>query len=94
MNLCLREYLTFSIFIPFVIIPPLPQLPVGTTPASQSSENPDEFAYLCVDGSKVSVKEKPCSWAARPWQGLLGHNDVLAKLSPLREKIKQLADAG
>ncbi|OWR54552.1 transferrin [Danaus plexippus plexippus] len=69
-------------------------LPVGTTPASQSSENPDEFAYLCVDGSKVSVREKPCSWAARPWQGLLGHNDVLAKLSPLREKIKQLADAG
>ncbi|CAK1555445.1 unnamed protein product [Leptosia nina] len=69
-------------------------LPVGTTPASQSPENPDEFAYLCVDGSKVSVREKPCSWAARPWQGLLGHNDVLAKLSPLREKIKQLADVG
>ncbi|CAH2084957.1 unnamed protein product [Euphydryas editha] len=69
-------------------------LPVGTIPANQSSENPDEFAYLCVDGSKVPVREKACSWAARPWQGLLGHNDVLAKLSPLREKIKQLADAG
>ncbi|CAH0720176.1 unnamed protein product, partial [Brenthis ino] len=69
-------------------------LPVGTIPASQSSENPDEFAYLCVDGSKVSVRETACTWAARPWQGLLGHNDVLAKLSPLREKIKQLADAG
>lgn len=47
-----------------------------------------------MDGSKVPVREKACSWAARPWQGLLGHNDVLAKLSPLREKIKQLADAG
>ncbi|CAF4957928.1 unnamed protein product [Pieris macdunnoughi] len=69
-------------------------LPVGTTPASQSPENPDEFSYLCADGSKVPVREKPCSWAARPWQGLLGHNDVLAQLSPLREKIKQLADAG
>ncbi|CAG4929226.1 unnamed protein product [Colias eurytheme] len=69
-------------------------LPVGTTPASQSSENPDDFAYLCSDGSKVPIREKPCSWAARPWQGLLGHHDVLAKLSPLREKIKQLADAG
>ncbi|XP_045769490.1 transferrin isoform X1 [Maniola jurtina] len=69
-------------------------LPVGTTPASQSPENPDEYAYLCVDGSKVPVRQKACSWAARPWQGLLGHNDVLAKLSPLREKIKQLANAG
>lgn len=70
------------------------QLPVGTIPAAQSSENPDEFAYLCVDGSKKPVREKACSWAARPWQGLLGHNDILAQLSPLREKIKQLANAG
>ncbi|XP_061714041.1 transferrin [Cydia pomonella] len=69
-------------------------LPVGTIPASQSSENPDEFAYLCADGSKVPIREKACSWAARPWQGLLGHNDVTASLTPLREKIKQLAAAG
>ncbi|KAL4707591.1 hypothetical protein ACJJTC_001636 [Scirpophaga incertulas] len=69
-------------------------LPVGNVPASTSSENPDNFAYLCADGSKVSVRNDPCSWAARPWQGLLGHNDILAKLSPLREKIKQLADSG
>ncbi|VVC95968.1 unnamed protein product [Leptidea sinapis] len=68
-------------------------LPVGTSPATQSTENPDEFAYLCVDGSKVPIRDKPCSWAARPWQGLIGHNDVLAKLTPLREKIKQLAVA-
>ncbi|XP_063381621.1 transferrin isoform X2 [Cydia fagiglandana] len=69
-------------------------LPVGTIPASQSSENPDEFAYLCADGSKVPIREKACSWAARPWQGLVGHNDVTASLTPLREKIKQLAAAG
>ncbi|XP_013134127.1 PREDICTED: transferrin [Papilio polytes] len=70
------------------------KLPVGTTPASESPENPDEFAYLCVDGSKVPIRGKPCTWAARPWQGLIGHQDVLAKLTPLREKIKQLADSG
>ncbi|GBP00867.1 Transferrin [Eumeta japonica] len=69
-------------------------LPVGTIPASPSNENPDEFRYLCTDGSKVPIRDKPCTWAARPWQGLLGHQDVLAKLTPLREKIKQLADAG
>ncbi|KAI5637697.1 transferrin domain-containing protein [Phthorimaea operculella] len=69
-------------------------LPVGTIPAGQAEANPDDFAYLCADGTKVPIREKACSWAARPWQGLLGHNDVLAKLSPLREKIKQLAAAG
>nr|BAF36818.1 pxTransferrin [Plutella xylostella] len=69
-------------------------LPVGTSPATPSSENPDNFAYLCADGSKVPIRGKACSWAARPWQGLLGHQDVLAKLSPLREKIKQLSRAG
>ncbi|XP_053604695.1 transferrin [Plodia interpunctella] len=70
-------------------------LPLGTIPASPSSEDPTNFRYLCVDGSKVPVGDKrPCSWAARPWQGLLGHNDVLARLSPLREKIKQLSTSG
>ncbi|KAM3958947.1 transferrin [Aphomia sociella] len=69
-------------------------LPLGTIPAKPSTEDPKEFRYLCVDGSKVPVGDTPCTWAARPWQGLIGHNDVLAKLSPLREKIKQLADYG
>lgn len=67
---------------------------MGNIPAGTAEQNPDGFSYLCVDGTKVSVKDKACSWAARPWQGILGHNDVLAKLSPLREKIKQLAEAG
>nr|ADF35768.1 transferrin [Ephestia kuehniella] len=70
-------------------------LPLGTIPASASSEDPTNFRYLRVDGSKVPVGDRrPCSWAARPWQGLLGHNDVLARLTPLREKIKQLSNAG
>ncbi|XP_060801389.1 transferrin [Amyelois transitella] len=70
-------------------------LALGTIPAHPSPEDPTNFRYLCVDGSKVPVGDKnPCSWAARPWQGLLGHNDVLAQLSPLREKIKQLSNAG
>ena len=70
------------------------QLPVGRTPAGTAEQNPDGYSYLCVDGSKVSVKDKACSWAARPWQGLIGHNDVLAQLSPLREKIRQLSVIG
>ncbi|CAH0399699.1 unnamed protein product [Chilo suppressalis] len=69
-------------------------LPVGTIPASTSNENPDDFAYLCADGSKVPIRSTACSWAARPWQGLMGHNDVLVRISPLREKIKQLSEIG
>lgn len=70
------------------------QLPVGTIPAGTAEQSPDGFSYLCVDGTKVPVREKACSWAARPWQGILAHHDVLAQLTPLREKIKQLAEAG
>ncbi|CAH0683257.1 unnamed protein product [Spodoptera exigua] len=69
-------------------------LPHGKIPAGTAEQDPDGYSYLCVDGSKVSVKDKACTWAARPWQGLIGHNDVLAQLSPLREKIRQLSQFG
>ncbi|CAH0683258.1 unnamed protein product [Spodoptera exigua] len=70
------------------------KLPHGKIPAGTAEQDPDGYSYLCVDGSKVSVKDKACTWAARPWQGLIGHNDVLAQLSPLREKIRQLSQFG
>ncbi|XP_063891751.1 transferrin [Helicoverpa armigera] len=69
-------------------------LPVGNIPAGTAEQNPDGYSYLCVDGSKVPIKSKACSWAARPWQGLLAHNDVLANLAPLREKLNELARIG
>lgn len=48
-------------------------LPVGVTPAVPTSENPADYRYFCPDGSKVMIdaKTKPCTWAARPWQGYM-----------------------
>lgn len=48
-------------------------LPVGVTPAVPTSENPADFRYLCPDGTKVPIdaNTKPCTWAARPWQGYM-----------------------
>lgn len=48
-------------------------LPVGVTPAVPTSENPADFRYFCPDGSKVPIDAdtKPCTWAARPWQGYM-----------------------
>ncbi|XP_077287227.1 transferrin 1 [Arctopsyche grandis] len=69
-------------------------LPVGTIPATTTNENPDDYSYLCADGSKMSVKEKPCAWAARPWQGMLAHQDLLDNVDPLRNKLRELGEIG
>lgn len=70
------------------------KLPVGTIPAKTTDENPDDYSYLCADGSKMSVKEKPCAWAARPWQGMLAHQDLLDNVDPLRNKLRELGEIG
>ncbi|XP_076242352.1 transferrin 1 [Calliopsis andreniformis] len=58
-------------------------LPVGVSPAVPTSEDPTNYRYFCPDGSKVPIdaNTKPCTWAARPWQGYMvngGVNDVQA----------------
>lgn len=52
-------------------------LPVGVTPATPTRENPADFRYFCPDGSKVPIDAhtKPCTWAARPWQGYMTNGD-------------------
>lgn len=52
-------------------------LPVGVTPAVPTPENPADFRYFCPDGSKVPIDDhtKPCTWAARPWQGYMTNGD-------------------
>ncbi|KAF5303807.1 hypothetical protein FQR65_LT18952 [Abscondita terminalis] len=68
-------------------------LPVGTTPAQASNENPDEYAYLCPDGSRVPVRDYPCRWAARPWQGYMA-NAAVKPIDELRTKIANLYSVG
>ncbi|KAF7382963.1 hypothetical protein HZH66_013365 [Vespula vulgaris] len=71
-------------------------LPVGVTPAVPTNEDPSNFRYFCPDGTKVPINAdtKPCTWAARPWQGYMANDGVnnieaeLTELGQLGEKEK------
>lgn len=70
------------------------QLPVGITPGQPSSENPDDFVYLCPDGTRTAITGTPCRWAARPWQGYMANADVVKTIDELRTKISNLYSIG
>lgn len=69
-------------------------LPVGITPAAPTSENPADFRYFCPDGSKVPIDAdtKPCTWAARPWQGYMTNGDKNAEA--VQRELTQLGQLG
>lgn len=70
-------------------------MPVGVTPAEQSNEDVSQFAYFCPDGTKAPItEEKPCRWAARPWQGFMANADVAKTIDELRQKITNLNSVG
>lgn len=52
--------------------------------------NPDNFEYLCEDGSRKSLHEPACSWAARPWQGYMGNGDINAQAQGLQGMLPDL----
>ena len=67
-------------------------LPVGVTPAIPTAENPADYRYFCPDGSKVAIdaNTKPCTWAARPWQGYM----VNGAVGDVQAVQKELTDLG
>lgn len=71
-------------------------LPVGVTPAVPTSENPADFRYFCPDGSKVPIDAhtKPCTWAARPWQGYMTNGDDVNNAEAIQSELTQLGHLG
>ncbi|XP_029052771.2 transferrin [Osmia bicornis bicornis] len=67
-------------------------LPVGVSRAVPTTENPADFRYFCPDGSKVPIdaNTKPCTWAARPWQGYMTNGAV----QDVQAVQKELTDLG
>ncbi|XP_076759575.1 transferrin 1 [Xylocopa sonorina] len=67
-------------------------LPVGVSPAVPTTENPADYRYFCPDGSKVPIDAttKPCTWAARPWQGYMTNGGV----GDVQAVQKELTDLG
>ncbi|XP_053996345.1 transferrin [Hylaeus anthracinus] len=70
-------------------------LPVGVSPAVPTSENPADYRYFCPDGSKVPIDEntKPCTWAARPWQGYMTNGGV-GDVQALQKELTDLGKLG
>lgn len=70
-------------------------LPVGNSPAKTVAEaNPDDYEYLCEDGSRRPVTGRACSWASRPWQGYMSNADVNPNVAQLQAGLKNWYDDG
>jgi hypothetical protein len=60
----------------FKIVYGVYQLPIGAGQAVPTGEDPNNFAFLCPDATKKPITDKPCIWAARPWQGYIANADL------------------
>ncbi|XP_012252753.2 transferrin [Athalia rosae] len=72
-------------------------LPVGSAPAVPSTEKPEDFRYFCPDGTKVAIDAttKPCTWAARPWQGYLINGGITGgSVKAVQDEITSLGTLG
>ncbi|XP_041780140.1 transferrin [Anopheles merus] len=68
-------------------------VPAG--PAVNPTARPEDFVYLCEDGTTRPIAggdgQPVCSWAQRPWQVLLGNGDLSgARLQELQSVGQQL----
>ncbi|CAK9824828.1 unnamed protein product [Anthophora retusa] len=70
-------------------------LPVGVSPAVPTSENPADYRYFCPDGTKVPIdaNTKPCTWAARPWQGYMT-NGAVKDVEGVQKELTDLGKLG
>lgn len=71
------------------------QLPINGQPSlMQPQANPEDYEYLCEDGSRRPVTGPACSWAQRPWQGYMSNGDVNTRVSALQHRIQEFYEAG
>lgn len=70
-------------------------LPVGVSPAVPTNEDPSNFRYFCPDGTKVPINAdtKPCTWAARPWQGYMANGGV-GNVEAVQKELTELGQLG
>lgn len=70
-------------------------LPVGVRSAIPTNEDPSNFRYFCPDGTKVPINAdtKPCTWAARPWQGYMTNGGV-NNIEAVQKELTELGQLG
>lgn len=61
---------------------------------TEAQANPDDYEYLCEDGSRKPVTGTACTWAQRPWQGYMGNGDINSRVSRLQDRINEFYNAG
>jgi len=61
----------------------------GQIPITEAAADPNNYEYLCEDGSRRPVTGPPCSWAQRPWQGYMGNADLNSRLVRLQHRIEE-----
>lgn len=61
---------------------------------TQPQANPSDYEYLCEDGTRRAVTDKPCSWAARPWQGYMGNLGVKQCSNHIQSLVKEFYEQG
>ncbi|KAL7301182.1 hypothetical protein TKK_0006152 [Trichogramma kaykai] len=70
----------------------------AATPAptpGPSKADPADYRILCPDGNTVPIddKTKPCTWAARPWQGYMTNGGV-TDMDAVQKELTQLGKFG
>ncbi|KAJ8681899.1 hypothetical protein QAD02_017691, partial [Eretmocerus hayati] len=67
----------------------------GDTSSNQVSPkfDPSDYRYLCPDGTKQPIDGKPCTWAARPWQGYMSNGGVI-DIDAVQKELTQLGKFG
>jgi ABC-type amino acid transport substrate-binding protein len=70
-------------------------LPIGNNPATTVAvANPDDYEYLCEDGTRRPVTGTPCSWAKRPWQGFMSNADANPNVVQLQGELENWYNDG
>lgn len=61
-------------------------------PQTTAQANPEDFEYLCEDGSRRPITGPACSWAQRPWQGYMTNSDAAREKAQL-ERLQKRVDS-
>lgn len=70
-------------------------MPINNKPSQTVAQaNPNDYEYLCEDGSRRPVTGAACTWAQRPWQGYMGNSDVNTRLTRLQDRINEFYNDG
>lgn len=64
----------------------------GSPTAPKAEGKPEDFEYLCEDGTRRPITGPACSWAQRPWSGYISNEQAVhgpEKLHQLQSRLER-----